>query len=412
MGKGQLILLYSGEEDEIFIGNPQTTFFKNVFIRHTNFSYEHIIHNLKGGVKFGETITFDITHVGDLIQNMYLHIVLPSIEDDTINYNYTESVGHAIIDNIRLLIGEQIYDQYNGEYLELYSELNNDYGKQLSLDKLINKVGYYSNSIVNRKQQDLWIPLAFWFCKDTYSSLPISALSNSSIKIEVKLRKFTDIVSGNNILSCNNYDNKKITKCELLGKHYFLDTQERTTFLSKPLEYCITQTNMYLNQNIQNNLQTDATANNIIPSNYNIDIPFKCLLKELFWTINTDINIEQNNYFKYTNSNQINHFYKGRLQLNGDDIMDTMDNTYFSKILPYEFYKMIPINRNFAVYPFSCKPFDNHPTGHLNLFLTKSFNIQLETVQTISNQYVNIYGTSYNVIRIENGISKMYYVYV
>jgi hypothetical protein len=412
MGKGQLLLVYSGEDDQIFIGNPQTTFFKKGFRRHTNFSYEHITHTLRGGAKFGETITFEIAHVGDLLQNMYLHLVLPSIEDDDTDYNYAESTGHAIIENIRFMLGEQTFDQFNGEYMELYNELNQTFSKRTAMDLLLSKTGYYDDAIENKGEQNLWIPLPFWFSRTTSGTLPISALGSSTIKVEVRLRKFTDVVSGSGILSCQKYPNKKLVKCELVAKHYFLDTRERTTFISKPLEYCITQVQRFDNQNINNAGQTDSTPCSINSVKASIDVPFKCLLKELFWSVNTEGNLDANKYFKYTNDNDVEIFRRGRIQVNGEDIMSDMDKEYFTKIIPYEHYAAVPHNRSFPVYTFCINPRENNPTGHFNLFMAKSLTLQLETAETNSRQFVNVYGTSYNVIRINDGYARMYFVYV
>lgn len=418
MGKGQLLLVYSGDDDKIFIGNPQTTFFKKNFQRHTNFSYEHIVHTLRGGVKFGETITFDLTHVGDLLQNMYLHLVLPSLEDDNEDYNYTESTGHAIIENVRFLIGEQTFDQFNGEYMELFNELNQSFSKRTAMNLLLSKTGYYDPAIPNRGQQDLWIPLPFWFTREPSASLPISALTGSTIKVEFRLRKFTNMVSGEDpisgdkILSCQKYPNKKLLRCELVAKHFFLDTQERTTFISKPLEYCITQVQRFDNQNLNNVAQANASAGDINTVKCNIEVPFKCLLKELFWTVNTEQNLDENLYFKYTNDNNVELFQRGRIQINGEDIIDDFDKEYYTKILPYEHYQCVPYQRSFPIFPFALEPTDNNPTGHINLFMTKSLTIQMETAESNSKQYVNIYGTSYNVIRIHDGYARMYFVYV
>jgi hypothetical protein len=412
MGKGQILLVYSGDDDQIFIGNPQTTFFKKGFRRHTNYSYEHITHTLRGSVKFGQTITFELTHVGDLLQNMYLHLILPSLEDDETEYNYTEATGHAIIENIRFMLGEQTFDQFNGEYMELYNELNQTFSKRTAMDLLLSKTGYYDDAIPNRGEQNLWIPLPFWFTRTPSSSLPISALGNSTIKVEIRLRKFTDVVSGEEILSCQKYPNKKITKCELVAKHYFLDTRERTTFISKPLEYCITQVQRFDNQNINNAGQADATQCTINPVKANVDIPFKCLLKELFWTVNTEANLDANKYFKYTNDNDVEIFRRGRIQINGEDIMNDMDKEYFTKIIPYELYSSVPHNRSFPIYTFCVDPIENNPTGHFNLFMAKSLTIQMETAETDTKQFVNVYGTCYNVIRIHDGYAQMYFVYV
>lgn len=408
MGKGQLVLLYSGDEDAVLIGNPQTTFFKKGFHRHTVFSTEHITHTMTGSMKFGETITFDIIHVGELLQNLYLRVTLPSLVADNINYGYTDSTGHAIIENLRFLIGEQVYDQMNGEFMEIIDELEVPSSKRVISNQLINKNVGYDDAILVKDELDLWIKIPLWFTKQAHDALPICALSNSTLKVEVKIRKFTDVVFGQNINSCENYTNKKLIRCELIGKHYFLEKQERTLFMSKPLDYVITQTNKFDGQQINNKPDESAEAN--------IDIPFRCLLKELFWTVISEDNLESNRYFNYLDNTNTSLgspiINSARIQINGSDLMNMISYRYYNKIIPYEYHTCIPEIREISMYSFAMKPEANIPTGHLNTLSVKNLSIQLQTNPTNSKQFVNIYGTSYNIIHIENGYSKMYYVYI
>jgi hypothetical protein len=420
MGKGNLILRHSGSDDHIIIGNPQTTFFLAAkYKRHTPFDSEHLIHNLRGVPRFGETLTFDIPHIGDLIQNMYLRLILPSIADDETNYNYTESIGHAIIERIRFLIGEQIIDEFNGEYMEIHNELFMENKKEIALNPLIGKTGFYNEAVSNNGEQNLWIPIPFWFTKKISTALPIRALSNSSIRVEVKLRSFTDIVYGDNILSCNNYDNKEITRCELIVKHYFLSTAERRLFESKPLDQLITQVHRFDNQTIDNpsniadNIEGGCLTNDTSLVKSNVNAPFKCLLKDLYWTVNTENNYDANRYFLYETASGVEFFQKGRIQIDGTDITENYDKEYFNKILPYEYYPNIPLNRAISVYSFASDPKnETQPTGHQNMFNIKNLSIQLETINTNSRQFANIYGVAYNIIHFEDGLAKLYYAYV
>jgi hypothetical protein len=422
MGKGNLVLQYSGNDDHIIIGNPHITFFIAAkYKRHTPFSSEHIKHTLKGIPRFGETLTFDIPHIGDLIQNMYLYIELPSLENDEENYNYTESIGHAIIERIRFFIGEQIIDEFNGEYMEIYNELHNKNNMNVAMDPLIGKKGYYNEAVPNNREQKLWIPIPFWFTKKISTSLPIVALSNSSLRVELKLRSFQNIVFGTNIRACNNYDMKEITKCELIVKHYFLSTAEKRLFQSNPLDNVIIQTHTFNNQTIDNPSNITISSGDCLTQSTsrvksNVSVPFQCILKDLYWTVNTEDNYDLNRYFQYETASGIEYFQEGRIQLDGSDIMDNLPNTFFNKIIPYEQFPSIPLNRAISVYTFSSDKSNDpekemQPCGHLNMFNIKNLNIQLETINTNSRQFVNIYGSAYNILHLEDGVAKLYYAY-
>ena len=72
MGGGLMQLVAYGAQDIYLTGNPQITFFKVVYRRHTNFSMEAIEQTFNGTEGFGHSVTATISRNGDLINRMYL----------------------------------------------------------------------------------------------------------------------------------------------------------------------------------------------------------------------------------------------------------------------------------------------------------------------------------------------------
>jgi len=98
-----------GAQDIYITGNPQISFFKNVFRRHTNFSIECIEQSLDGEITVNSsTITSTISKAGDLISNMHFDVNLNS---DTIAgtsgtyLNWTNNTGHALFESVEVKIG-------------------------------------------------------------------------------------------------------------------------------------------------------------------------------------------------------------------------------------------------------------------------------------------------------------------
>ena len=60
MGGGLLELVAHGVQDIYLIGNPQITFFKIVYKRHTNFSMESIRASIDGTADFGKRIVVSL----------------------------------------------------------------------------------------------------------------------------------------------------------------------------------------------------------------------------------------------------------------------------------------------------------------------------------------------------------------
>ena len=79
MGGGLMQLVAYGAQDIYLSGNPQITFFKVVYRRHTNFSMESIQQTFNGDVGFDKKVTCTISRNGDLVSKMYLEIDLDSL---------------------------------------------------------------------------------------------------------------------------------------------------------------------------------------------------------------------------------------------------------------------------------------------------------------------------------------------
>jgi hypothetical protein len=76
---GGLLQLYSyGLQDEIFIKDPQITFFKTVYRKHTNFSIDTIntIHN----IKFNTNTEIPLSKTGDLLYKLIVKLEFPTVK--------------------------------------------------------------------------------------------------------------------------------------------------------------------------------------------------------------------------------------------------------------------------------------------------------------------------------------------
>ena len=73
MGTGEIQLVSYGEEDKYIMGNPQITFFKSVYRKHTNFSIESIKQDFTGSLSNGQKAVCTINRSGDLLSKMHLY---------------------------------------------------------------------------------------------------------------------------------------------------------------------------------------------------------------------------------------------------------------------------------------------------------------------------------------------------
>ena len=75
MGGGLLQLVAYGAQDVYLTGNPQITFFKVVYRRHTNFAMEAIEQSFNGNNNFGSSVSVLITRNGDFFHRILNHAV-------------------------------------------------------------------------------------------------------------------------------------------------------------------------------------------------------------------------------------------------------------------------------------------------------------------------------------------------
>ena len=68
-----------GTGDDILSINPQITFFKKVYKRHTNFSVDYEKFFMDSDAEFGKPNRIFIPKKGDLVKNIYLHLELPKL---------------------------------------------------------------------------------------------------------------------------------------------------------------------------------------------------------------------------------------------------------------------------------------------------------------------------------------------
>lgn len=193
---GALIqLVAKGVQDIFMIRDPQITYFKIVYRRHTNFSLEAIPQHFTHKPDFGKKVTCTISQNGDLIGKTHLVVTLPKIkpfilEDGTIDpltkFAWVKKLGYALIKNVELEIGGQLIDRHYGDWLNVISELFIR-KKDSGIDKMIGNIEELTSFTQTKDKYTLYIPLQFWFCRNPSLAIPILCLHHSEVKINLEL---------------------------------------------------------------------------------------------------------------------------------------------------------------------------------------------------------------------------------
>jgi hypothetical protein len=417
MPGAQIQLVAYGAQDVYLTGNPQITFFKAIYRRHTNFAIEAIEQAFNNIADLGRTFTYNIARTGDLLSRIYLEI-------DWTNSDVSNAwrLGHQIIDYAEIQIGSQIIDRQYGEWMDIWCQLTMSNTDMNKLSTLLN--GKLLNENNNSKT---YTPLQFWFCRNYGLALPLIALQYHDVKINIKLNDkyvYADPTNYQKYTYSNLQANSnKIKNVKLYCDYIFLDTDEKRRYAQSTHEHLIEQV-QYSNPfsvNGGTDNQIEIAFHHPVkelfillkrddnPSSWGIVHPFD------FWAVDTTIN-------KY----DIDLMKNMILQLDGQDRFQRREGSYFRCVQPFQhhiggdrqvgyysqtpspiYYYLPEIFGGFYVYSFAIKPEDHQPSGTCNF--SRINNALLQFKAHTQAAVIKVYAINYNVLKITNGMGGLAY---
>jgi len=284
---GALLQLASlGPQDVYLTSNPEITLFKKAYLRYTNFSIETVQVTFDGGsINFGTESTATLEQSGDLISKVVLVLKLDKKVAKT-KWGYVDRVGHAIIDNIKVRIGQSDIDTHYNDWINSYYDLYSNQSHRERYDIMIGNIPELRNLEHEHDFFTLFIPLNFWFCKATSLSYPICALINQQFQIIVKLRDSEECINYMGVIGPNSYELPDVLSGYLLVDYVYLENEERNLFKSNSHEYIIEQVQ-------------DMTDTIVSPES-RISLIFDHPCKYLLWFVNLNRYYERHLYLVWS----------------------------------------------------------------------------------------------------------------
>ncbi len=442
MGGGLLQLVAYGAQDVYLTGNPQITFFKVAYRRHTNFAIEAIEQTFNGNATFGSRVTCQITRNGDLINRVYLRARFNNLNSAATAGAGNENNGFALVPyfglkllkSIELEIGGQRIDKHYAEWLYIWNELSLPAGKRDGYYLMVGGDKFnHSMYIPAQCSYRVHVPLEFWFCRNVGLALPLIALQYHEVKINIEFESQSNLIDdkynysdkafflkssdgitlsslpkSNNALNGTKTTNFTLDEVALWVDYIFLDTDERRRFAQLSHEYLIEQLQFTGSDTI-----TSGTNSKSIRMNFN----HPC--KELVWYVKPTLtspsatyNLYWNNFSSRTADNNqwlgTNPVTKAKIQLNGNDRFAERVGSYFNLVQPYQHHENTPdyFHEGINVYSFAIKPEEHQPSGTLNM---SRIDTAILSVSSSVSGEIFIYTTNYNVLRILSGMGGLAY---
>ncbi len=346
MGGGLMQLVAYGAQDVYLTGNPQITFWKVTYRRHTNFAMESIEQTFNGQADFGRRVQCTVSRNGDLAYRTYLQVTLPEIGQDdaaTNKSNYArwlDCPGEQLISMVEVEIGGQRIDKQYGDWMHIWNQLTLTSEQEAGYNKMIGnttQLCYLTDPsfadvqsacggsdvpaqvCAPRKalpETTLYVPLQFWFCRNPGLALPLIALQYHEVKITLELRPLDECLFavdaiGSDVNKTTKSYQKSLVAASLYVDYVFLDTDERRRMAQNPHEYLIEQLQFTGDESI-------GSSSNKVKLNFN----HPC--KELVWVVQPDAHV---NYCDAFSGGKTLNSALGAQPFNYTDALDALPNS-------------------------------------------------------------------------------------
>jgi hypothetical protein len=332
-------LVAYGAQDVYLTGQPQITFWKVTYRRHTNFAMESIENTFNGQADFGRRVQCTVSRNGDGAYKTYLQVTLPEITTTDASFaRWLDYPGEQLINMVEVEIGGQRIDRQYGDWMHIWNQLTLTTEAERGYNKMVGQttqLTYITDPTFAEIDQPcnddapaavctprktlpettLYVPLQFWFCRNPGLALPLIALQYHEVKINVEFRPIDECLwAVNSNLSTGTKASvaysKSLVAASLYVDYIFLDTDERRRMAQNPHEYLIEQLQFTGDESI-------GSSSNKIKLNFN----HPC--KELVWVVQPDQNVD---FCTSLTSNNLLYKALGAQPFNYTDAIDALPN--------------------------------------------------------------------------------------
>lgn len=243
MAGGLLNLVAYGNQNIIINGNPDKSFFKMKYLKHTNFGMQkfRVDHKQTNDIDLNRqsNFSFIVPRYADLLMDVFLVFKLPKIwspifnEDNNLRpyeFKWIKNIGTQIIKEVKFTIGNTEIQKFSGSYLQNVVERDFDSKKKELFDLMIgntnelndpanylNRNNYYPNAYnYNHSNtgaldiepsiydKTIYVPINSWFSMLNSSALPLICMQYDNLKIEFIFRPIIEVFTVKNIYASIN----------------------------------------------------------------------------------------------------------------------------------------------------------------------------------------------------------------
>lgn len=396
MTSGRIQLAATGLQDEFLTGEPDITYFEQVYKKHTKFALETLDNVFNNqSINFGDTIRGTVERRGDLIRNIYFRVQIPEL---TGGVGYTDSIGNALIEYADLIIGGQLIQRVNGEFMEIYNQMFLNDAQQTGVSATVGTTGTRTGlgpAVAPLYPRTVFLNIPFYFRRNDTLSIPLCALTRQEVEVEIKLRPLSELVVQT-APGVPPTQTASILKATLPVEYVFLQPDEIAYYQTKRIEHVITQLQM------QSEVIEPDTTQHMMRLNFINPV------KEIYIVIQNQSNVapDQNDWFNYQND-----LSTTQLDFNNETYLDpeVADSLFMYALQAMNRHTRVP-TRYIYSYSFALDPENFRPTGQVNMSRIQNKLLTLTVPSSTGFRDVRVYARSYNILRIENGLAGVLFI--
>jgi|SRR6056300_266308 hypothetical protein len=354
MSAALIDLVSVGAQDVYITGDPQVSFFRQNYKRHTNFAIKPERMDYIGTFGASNEVVIPIRSKGDLLSYVWIENANINLKNDNAASLFSSATAPT---EFSLYVGGQEVCKMDSLFVAgVHNVLYNE-----SQAKATCATTSYDNG-ENASSGSYVIP--FFFSEDWTKSLPLVGLQYHEVEIRIKLHSAFSTGSTPKVY----------------GSYVYLDTEERDFFANNEHELLITQTQF----------QPMSASDTSIDLTY-FNHPVKAV----------HIACAEDHATKYS-------FTDASLYINGTTLFENMTYEYYNKVVPSRHCSILSStldNEPVTTWPFCLTMNKSQPTGSLNFSRIDNAKITINGPESGDTPAaLRAYAVNYNILRIKNGM--------
>lgn len=369
MSAALIDLVAKGAQDAYITGDPQVSFFRQNYKRHTNFALKPERMDYIGTFAAGNEVTIPIRSKGDLLS--YVWIEAENISNVLANDNGLFSTGTADTTEFVLMIGGQEVCKLDAFFIQgVHNIMYKDNSSKTTCTVTTAELSDNAKASGTAGRASDYFMIPFFFSEDWTKSLPLVALQYHAVEIRVK---------------CRGGSFAPTTTPKVFGTYVYLDTEERNHFVESEHELLITQ----LQYQPMNHTDTD------------IDLTYFNHPVKAVHIVSSDVD--------GTSWSDQYTFDSATMYINGNPLFEEMSSTFHHNVVPQMHTSNLPSSvldsAPLYTWPLCLTMNKPQPSGTLNFSRIDNAKISLKNPSGGASGITRAYGVNYNILRIKNGMA-------